>query len=224
MSVSPMAGRFSSFLRISRCPAYATGSCLNRIKILQRKIEFHTRPSLLQNTPAAFETITPSKGDAKDFQISSSPIFPPTLVNPELPVSLTNKYYLNAFCSPNNTHLTFSNYKRDVLISLSAGQVGFKKAKRGSYEAGYEVCTEMCKRIRTKVNGEQNKRGKSVAVPPLNINSILLTFRGFGLGREAVQKCILSVEGAIIRDKIRYVADATRLKFGGTRSPAKRRI
>ena len=48
--------------------------------------------------------------------------------------------------------------------------------------------------------------------------------RGFGQGREAVTKALLGVEGQGIRGKIVKVSDATRLKFGGTRSRKIRRL
>jgi small subunit ribosomal protein S11 len=48
--------------------------------------------------------------------------------------------------------------------------------------------------------------------------------RGFGAGREAVTKALLGLEGAALRGKIVKVSDATRLKFGGTRSKKPRRL
>jgi small subunit ribosomal protein S11 len=51
-----------------------------------------------------------------------------------------------------------------------------------------------------------------------------VVYRGFGQGREAVTKAILGSEGRNIRNKIVRLTDATRLKFGGTRSPAPRRL
>lgn len=56
------------------------------------------------------------------------------------------------------------------------------------------------------------------------MDSIELTLRDFGQGREAMQKILLGTEGSSIRDKIVRVMDATRLKFGGTRSKKPRRL
>lgn len=56
------------------------------------------------------------------------------------------------------------------------------------------------------------------------IREMEVVLRGFGVGREAVTKAILGTEGRMVRPKIVRVTDATRLKFGGTRSPKPRRL
>lgn len=56
------------------------------------------------------------------------------------------------------------------------------------------------------------------------IKALEVTLRGFGAGREAVTKAMLGLEGKNVRHKIVKVADATRLKFGGTRSKKPRRL
>lgn len=56
------------------------------------------------------------------------------------------------------------------------------------------------------------------------IATLEVVLRGFGPGREAVTKVLLGSEGRWVRGKIKKVTDATRLKFGGTRSPKPRRL
>lgn len=56
------------------------------------------------------------------------------------------------------------------------------------------------------------------------IKQLEVVLRGFGAGREAVTKALLGLEGKNVRHKIVKVADATRLKFGGTRSKKPRRL
>ena len=51
-----------------------------------------------------------------------------------------------------------------------------------------------------------------------------LVFRGFGPGREALAKILISAEGGALRSKWTRVVDATRLKFGGQRSKKPRRL
>lgn len=99
----------------------------------------------------------------------------------------------------------------DVLLSLSTGNIGFRKAGRGSYDAGYQLAAFILKQIQ--------ERGLL-----RDINRIEVVLRGFGAGREAVSKALLGQEGRLIRNKIVSVKDATRLKFGGTRSPKPRRL
>lgn len=56
------------------------------------------------------------------------------------------------------------------------------------------------------------------------IHAIELILRDFGPGREAFYKILLGLEGKLIRDRVVRVMDATRLKFGGTRSKKPRRL
>lgn len=53
---------------------------------------------------------------------------------------------------------------------------------------------------------------------------IEVVLRGYGFGREAFQKALLGSEGRIIKGLVKRVSDNTRLKFGGTRSRAVRRL
>lgn len=99
----------------------------------------------------------------------------------------------------------------DVLLSLSAGNIGFRKAGRGSYDAAYQLTAFTLKTMKEK--GMLR-----------DIQGLEVVIRGFGAGREAVTKALLGAEGRIIRKKITAVVDATRLKIGGTRSPRPRRL
>jgi len=56
------------------------------------------------------------------------------------------------------------------------------------------------------------------------IEKLELILRGFGDGREAIKKILLGSEGMLVRPRIVRVTDATRLKFGGTRSKKPRRL
>ena len=98
----------------------------------------------------------------------------------------------------------------DVLLSLSCGQLGFRKAARGSYDAAYQLTALAMKQI------EEKKISRE-------ISSLEVIYRGFGKGRDGVTKALLGMEGKFIRDRIISVQDATRLKIGGARSPKPRR-
>lgn len=56
------------------------------------------------------------------------------------------------------------------------------------------------------------------------IHHLDVVFRDFGPGREALTKVLLGSEGRVLREKVRSVADATRIKFGGTRGRKPRRL
>lgn len=141
-----------------------------------------------------------------------------------LPTSLTEiepTHRLHVYATKHNTHLTFvqppkkdrtdPSKVQDVLLSLSAGNLGFRKAGRGSYDAAYQLTAFLLKQIQ--------ERGLLRDVQKLEV-----VLRGFGAGREAVTKALLGQEGRNIRNRISAVVDATRLKFGGARSPKPRRL
>jgi small subunit ribosomal protein S11 len=130
-----------------------------------------------------------------------------TLVQPPKPASQTTSSGISS------TNASAADQKKmvDVLLSLSAGNIGFKKAGRSSYDAAYQLTAFTLKTMQ--------ERGMMHDIQKLEI-----VMRGFGAGREAFTKAILGAEGRNIRDKISAVLDATRLKIGGTRSPKPRRL
>ncbi|KAF1941844.1 mitochondrial ribosomal protein-like protein subunit S18 [Clathrospora elynae] len=122
-----------------------------------------------------------------------------------------DKHKLHIYAHKHNTHLTLSRPNRDPLISVSCGNIGFRKAGRGTYDAGYQLAAFVMSRILDKGLLPQ-------------IQKLELVYRGFGPGREAVTKAILGAEGKRIRGLIVKLSDSTRLKFGGTRSKKPRRL
>lgn len=99
----------------------------------------------------------------------------------------------------------------DTLLSISAGNIGFRKAGRGSYDAAFQLAAFALKQMQ--------ERGMLRDMRKLEV-----VLRGFGAGREAVTKALLGVEGRHIRHTIVGVKDATRLKQGGPRSKKPRRL
>jgi small subunit ribosomal protein S11 len=130
-------------------------------------------------------------------------------------ISDETMHHLHVYSTKHNTHITLTNPKKDALVSLSTGNLGIRKAQRGTYDAAYQLASYCMKHIPVKL---QDKGWLK------DFKKVELILRGFGPGREAVTKVILGSEGREIRSKIVRVTDATRLKFGGTRSRAKRRL
>jgi len=120
-------------------------------------------------------------------------------------------YHFHVYATKHNTHITLTRPNREPLISVSCGNIGFKKAARGTYDSAYQLAAYMMSLIQDK--------GLLTEIRDMEV-----IFRGFGPGREAVSKVIMSSEGRNIRKKIKKLTDATRLKFGGTRSPRPRRL
>jgi len=120
-------------------------------------------------------------------------------------------HHLHIYCTKHNTHITLTKPNYDAIMSVSAGNIGFRKAGRGSYDAAYQLAAYVLSRI----------QDQGLLREILRLEIVL---RGFGQGREAVTKAILGSEGRNIRNKVIKVTDATRLKFGGARSPKPRRL
>ncbi|KAF8249558.1 translational machinery component [Wilcoxina mikolae CBS 423.85] len=118
-------------------------------------------------------------------------------------------YHLHIYSTKHNTHITFTKPDKGSIVSKSAGNLGFKKSQRGTYDAAYQLAAYVFKAIEDK-----NVRPRSVEV----------VLRGFGQGREAAVKALLGQEGKFLRPVVRRVTDSTRLKFGGTRSKKPRRL
>lgn len=97
------------------------------------------------------------------------------------------------------------------MLSLSSGNINFKKAHRGTFDAAYQLVTYSITQMVEK--------GFMQSIEKLEV-----IMRGYGPGREAFQKVLLGTEGRLIKPKVYRVTDSTRLKFGGTRSPAVRRL
>ncbi|CAK3996109.1 37S ribosomal S18, mitochondrial [Lecanosticta acicola] len=187
----------------------------------------------MQNNPSSFgssESIADVLNMSQESLLSSN--FAENLSNS---VEMDKPHRLHIYSTKHNTHITFVQPSRlasqtmssgisgtsassadkkkqvDVLMSLSTGNIGFRKAGRGSYDAAYQLAAFTLKQIQEK--GMLR-----------DISRLEVVLRGFGAGREACTKALLGSEGRNIRHKITSVVDATRLKQGGTRSKKPRRL
>ena len=118
-------------------------------------------------------------------------------------------FHINA--TRHNTHITLTSPARAPIISVSCGNIGFRKSARKHYDSAFQLASYVMTRMQDRGINPQ-------------IKQLEVVLRGFGAGREAVTKALLGLEGSKLRPKIVKVADATRLKFGGTRSKKPRRL
>ncbi|KAG5207084.1 VPS9 domain-containing protein [Trichophyton interdigitale] len=116
-------------------------------------------------------------------------------------------HHLHIYSHRRNVHATLTKPNNEVLMSVSTGNIGFRKGHRGDYDAAHQLAVY--------VMGKIQERGFL-----MQINGLEVILRGFGPGREAFTKVLLGKEGKVLRERIVRVSDSTRLKFGGTRSPA----
>jgi small subunit ribosomal protein S11 len=120
-------------------------------------------------------------------------------------------YHLHIYAHKHNTHVTCTKPSREPIISLSCGNLGYRKSRRGLYDSAYSLTKYVLDRL------------VHTGWPP-KIDRLELVLRGFGQGRDAAVKVLMSPEGKVLRDKIVRVADSTRIKFAGTRSKRPRRL
>ncbi|KAL4868332.1 hypothetical protein BDV12DRAFT_169803 [Aspergillus spectabilis] len=118
---------------------------------------------------------------------------------------------LHVYSHRHNTVLCLTRPNGNPLVSMSAGNIGFRKGSRGGYDAAYQLTTHVFAQIQ--------ERGLL-----MNIKKIEIVYRGFHQGREAFTKVLLQNEGKNIRSLVCQVADSTRIKFGGDRSRKVRRL
>ncbi|KAF2667849.1 translational machinery component [Microthyrium microscopicum] len=121
----------------------------------------------------------------------------------------TAPFALHCYTHKHNTHLTLSKPSGAVVISISCGNLGFRKAQRGSYEAAFQTSAWMMRTMQER---------EDVA------SKLEVVFRGFGEGRQAFLQALLGVEGRLIRGRIVKISDATKIKLGGVRSQNPRRL
>lgn len=120
-------------------------------------------------------------------------------------------HHLHIFSHRHNTHLTLTRPNGEPMLSMSCGNLGFKKAGRGGYDPAYQLSAHVFAKIQ-----ERNWLKE--------IRRLELIFRDFGQGRDAFIKVLQSPEGKRFRGLVTQVTDSTRIKFGGTRSPRPRRL
>ncbi|KAL8760460.1 MAG: hypothetical protein Q9184_003358 [Pyrenodesmia sp. 2 TL-2023] len=135
---------------------------------------------------------------ASTWSISDAPVLP-------------EPHHLHVYSTKHNTHITLTKPDRNPIISVSSGTIGFRKAARGTYDAGYQLGAYVMGRIQ--------QQGLLTQIQALEV-----VLRDFGPGREAITKILLGSEGKNLRGRVVRVCDATRLKFGGTRSKKARRL
>lgn len=126
---------------------------------------------------------------------------------------------LHVYATKHNCHITLAQGNRDSLLSISAGNLGFRKAQRGTYDAAYQLAAFVLSKITSQGMLSEEYPGKGGS-----IRSLEIVLRDFGPGREAFTKVLLGNEGRLLRTRVLRVMDSTRLKFGGTRSPKPRRL
>ncbi|PQE06562.1 mitochondrial ribosomal subunit S18 protein [Rutstroemia sp. NJR-2017a WRK4] len=120
-------------------------------------------------------------------------------------------YHFHVYATRHNTHITLTKPDRTPIISLSCGNIGFRHSGRKHYDSAFQLASLVMARIHERAINRE-------------IHALELVLRGFGAGREAVTKALMGTEGRLLRGKVVKVTDATRLKFGGTRSPKPRRL
>jgi len=127
------------------------------------------------------------------------------------------KWTMHVNCGRNNTIITLADPTGRVPKKgwTSGGLEGFRKANRASYEAGYRCAVTVFTKLKAEIELLRQEQKEM---------HIELRFAGFGPGRDALYRALLTQEGAEIQNQIRQVVDCTPIKIGGTRAKKMRRL
>lgn len=117
----------------------------------------------------------------------------------------------NPNMSYNEQVMYYLRLPHHLKLHVSAGQLGFRKAQRAEYEAGYQVSSKMFKLIEEKRLLAPNDK-------------IELVLKNFGKGREAFLAALQGKEGTAIKPHVVRISDDTKIKFGGVRAKKARRL
>ena len=133
-------------------------------------------------------------------------------------------YKLHVYSTRNNTILTLSTSPSGAqqptagdphvpVAWVSAGSAGYKGAARGTYDAAVEVSLKMFKKIQDLVEPpvlSGGKKLKAAGPPPTELE---IVWKGFGQGRDAVFRTLMSADGDNVRHLVRRVTDAVSPRF-----------
>jgi len=142
----------------------------------------------------------------------------------------TETYRIHVACTSNNTHIVISDpHGRPLKAgSWSGGACGFKGVNRSGYEAGYQCAVRAFARIKQLAQDEGAGAGAGAAGLRLLAHAprarFEVLFSGFGQGRDAVFKALMTSEGDDVRPYVLRVTDNTPIKIGGTRAKKTRRL
>jgi small subunit ribosomal protein S11 len=127
--------------------------------------------------------------------------------NPASKLLLTGRdpgyIFIHAVTTTRNIHVTITNHKHNPVVSVSAGQLGFKHSKRATTEAG----------IDTSINAFQRLTNSN-----LQVDEVEVVLKGFGKGRLGFLSALMSKQGDFLRPKVVRITDATPLRIGSVRA------
>jgi len=164
-----------------------------------------------QQPPHASNTLPPTMSGTDGY----GPPRPPTpnpMSKPQLSAfaMAKPKYRLHCKSTRNNTIVTFTEPTGHSIAWFSGGSCGFKKGNRSGYEAGYQCAVRIFEKI-----------AQVAKTRPIEVD---LFFKGFGQGRDALHRALLTSEGEIVRPLVSTITDRTPIKIGGTRAKKMRRL
>jgi len=154
-----------------------------------------------------FQPIDMSEEQQRDPAVAQTR--PPPLPLPQGVLRRPGYFHLHFVTETKNTHVTITDYKREVVVSMSAGQVGtYKHSKRASHEAAYDTAVATFERFLKK---------------DYKLEELEVVLKGFGPGRTGGLSALNGQYGDPFRRKVIRVTDATKVWIGRTRLRNKKR-
>ncbi|PSR73452.1 hypothetical protein PHLCEN_2v10744 [Hermanssonia centrifuga] len=125
---------------------------------------------------------------------------------PEIP-----QYSLYIRAGKHNTIASVTRPNGTIMKTFTGGNCGFKKGNRSSFEAAYQCAVKSFRVIHKELETVGKMR-------------LHLFFNGFGVGRDALHRALMSTEGDLVRPLVNRLTDKSPIKVGGTRSMKARRL
>jgi small subunit ribosomal protein S11 len=144
--------------------------------------------------------ITPEEGVTADVDQTTAPA--PAAKRKKVKRAVTSGQ-VHVSASFNNTIITFSDDKGNVIASSSAGACGFRGSKKGTAYAA-QVAAE--------------KAGQ-LAKSQFGMTKATVYIKGVGLGRDSAVRALAGLD-----IQIESIADVTGVPHGGVRPPKARRV
>ena len=126
----------------------------------------------------------------------------------ERPKQQPGYFHVHVVSITSNIHITITDHNHDPVVSMSAGRLGYKHARRRSPEAAYDTAIAAFEKFQKTDHRVEN---------------VEIILKGFGAGRRGFLSALLGQHGEFLLRKVIRVTDATPMVIGNVPLANKRR-
>lgn len=160
-----------------------------------------------QSALTSFRPVNTANMPRQGSSASSSKAPLPLPVN-EMPKQQPGYFHVHAVSITSNIHVTITDHNHNPVVSMSAGQLGYKHARRRSPEAAYDTTVAAFEKFK-----ETDRE----------VENVEIILKGFGAGRRGFLSALSGQHGEFLMTRAIRVTDATPLVIGTVPRANKRR-